>query len=158
MAALVLAAGCAGRRIEHGVFHSPKGYRATLPGDGWSVVDDTRADLELRHASGRAGMIVNATCDPAVARRAQPVLERALLAGLRDRSILEHDAVVVGGRPASRVVVEGRSGADGVIVRVEALTLVDGGCVVDLLYAAPADAFAAGAADFARFAASFGKD
>lgn len=158
VAVLALTAGCAGRRIEHGVFHSPKGYRAALPGDAWSVVDDTRADLELRHASGRAGMIVNATCDPAVASRPGAALQRALLVGLRDRSILERGDAVVGGRTVSRVVAQGHTGAEGGVVRVEALTFVDGGCVVDLLYAAPADTFAVWAPDFARFAGSFARE
>jgi hypothetical protein len=158
VAVLALTAGCAGRGIEHGVFHSPKGYRATLPGDAWSVVDDTRADLELRHATGRAGMAVYATCDPGVARRPGPALQRALLAGLRDRSIVERGDAVVNGRTASRVVAQGRTAVDGGIVRVEALTFVDGGCVVDLLYAAPVDAFAAWAPDFARFAESFARE
>ena len=73
------------------------------------------------------------------------MLQRALLAGLRDRSILERGDTVVGGRPASRVLAEGR-------------TFVDGACVVDLFYAAPVDAFAAWAPDFARFAASFARE
>lgn len=158
LVALALIAGCAGRRIEHGVFHSEKGYRATLPAGAWSVVEDTRADLELRHASGRAGMTVNATCDPDVARRPAPVLQRALLAGLRDQSILEHGPAAVGGRPARRILVEGRAGADGAVVRIEALTLVEGDCVVDLLYAAPPDAFAVWAPEFARFAGSLARD
>lgn len=158
VAALALAFGCGGRRIEHGVYHSPKGYRAALPGDAWSVVEQSRADLELRHANGHAGMIVNASCDPAVVRRPPEQLERALLAGLRDRTTVERGDTVVGGRTASRVLIEGRSGVDGGVVRIEALTFVDGGCVYDLLYAADADAFAAWHPDFARFAASFAKE
>ncbi|HSE93577.1 MAG TPA: hypothetical protein VLF19_09745 [Methylomirabilota bacterium] len=158
VAALALATGCAGRRVEHGVFHSPKGYRAALPGDAWSVVNGSRADLELRHASGRAGMTVNATCDPAVARRPAAQLTRALFAGLRDRSDVEHGDAVVGGRTAARTVVEGRAGMDGDRLRVEALTVVDGGCVYDLLYAAPTESFDAWHDDFMRFAASFAKE
>jgi len=155
VAAVALASGCGGRRLEHGVFQSPKGYRAVVPGEGWKVVEDSRADLELRHASGRAGMTAHAICDPAVARRPPAVLRRSLLAGLRDRSVVERGDAVLAGRPASRIVVEGRAGLDGALMRVEAFTLVAGGCVYDLLYAARADSFAAWRADFARFAASF---
>ncbi len=158
VAALALTSGCGGRRIEHGVFYSPKGYRAALPGDAWSVVEQSRADLELRHVNGQAGMTVNATCDPAAARRPPALLERALLAGLRDRSTIERGDAVVGGRPASRILVEGRPGADGGVVRIEALIFVDGDCVYDLLYAAPVGSFATWQPDFARFAASFARE
>ncbi|MGH7388397.1 MAG: hypothetical protein ACREM3_02920 [Candidatus Rokuibacteriota bacterium] len=158
VAALALTAGCAGRRVEHGVFHSPKGYRATLPGGAWSMVDASRADLELRHATGRAGMTVNATCDPAVTGRPAAQLTRALFAGLRDRSDVERGDAVVGGRTASRAVIEGRAGVDGGRIRVEALTFVDGGCVYDLLYVAPAESFDAWHADFTGFAASFARE
>jgi len=158
LAVLALTSGCGGRRIEQGVYHSPKGYRTAVPGDVWSVVDDSRADLELRHASGQAGMTVNASCDPAVARRPPPLLQRALVAGLRDRTIVERGDTVVGGRTVSRMLIEGHLGVDGRVVRVEALTFVDGGCVYDLLYAADADSFAAWHPDFVRFATSFARE
>ena len=63
LAAALLAAAArlrGGPRIEHGVFHSPKGYRVTLPAAGWTVAAGQRADLAAaadatagRHARGR---------------------------------------------------------------------------------------------------------
>src|SRR5205085_11033078 len=75
LAAATLALGaCAGKRIEHGIFHAPSGYRVALPPDGaWRIVDDSRADLELRHRTAAAGMLVNGACDPGVARRGPEV-------------------------------------------------------------------------------------
>jgi len=43
--------GCATPGIVDGVYHSPSGYRVTLPGEAWEVATDTRANLELRHRS-----------------------------------------------------------------------------------------------------------
>ena len=48
LGAVIAFTGCAGRRIENGVYHSDKGYRLTLPGPDWSVAADSKADLELR--------------------------------------------------------------------------------------------------------------
>ena len=81
----LLAAGCAGRRIEQGVYYSNKGYHVRIPGPEWTVVEESRADLELRPRSGQAGMLANATCEAQVARRSASVLQRQLLLGLPER-------------------------------------------------------------------------
>ncbi|MGH7303603.1 MAG: hypothetical protein ACRELZ_09955, partial [Candidatus Rokuibacteriota bacterium] len=60
LAGVLALTGCAGRRIENGVYHSPKGYRLSLPGSEWSVAKESKADLELRHQDGMAAMLVNA--------------------------------------------------------------------------------------------------
>jgi hypothetical protein len=150
----VLAAGCAGRRIEQGVYYSNKGYHVRIPGPEWTVVEESRADLELRPRSGQAGMLANATCEAQVARRSASVLQRQLLLGLPDRRLVEEGAVVVGGRPGTRTVVEA-GGADGGRVRIETVTVSDSRCVYDLVYAASVDVFAERRADFMEFVASF---
>jgi len=151
----LLAAGCAGRRIEHGVFYSTKGYRVRIPGPEWTVVDESRADLELRTRDGRAGMLANATCEAQAARRPADVLQRQLLLGVRDRRLLERGAVSVAGRPGTRTVVEAGAAGGGGRVRIETVTVTDPRCVYDLIYAAPVDVFAERQADFAGFVASF---
>ena len=154
-AALALGA-CAGKRIEHGVFHGANGYRVALPPDGdWRIVNDSRADLELRHRTAAAGMLVNADCDPAMARRAPDVLARHLLMGLRDRVELEHGDVPVNGRLASHRLVEGRMRQSEDRVRVESYTLTDDRCVYDLLFVAEPQVFDAERSDFRRFVESF---
>jgi hypothetical protein len=155
---LALAAGCGGRRIEQGVFHSPKGYRATLPGARWSVVESSRADLELRHDSPPAGMFVNATCRGSAPGRPVEALGRALLLGLRDRRVIERGEATVAGRPAAHAVVEATASAGDPPMRIETLTFVDAGCAYDLAYAAPAEVFEGLRGDFQRFVASFTRE
>jgi hypothetical protein len=154
---LALAA-CAGHRIEHGIFHAPGGYQVALPGEGWNVVNDSRADLELRQAAMPAGMLVNGLCDARAARHSWDVLTRQLLLGLRDRVVLERDDVPVNGRVAAHRVLEGRMRDSDERVRVESYTLRNDRCVYDLLYVAAPDAFDAGRPAFHRFVDSFRED
>jgi len=85
IAMTALMAGCAtARRIDDGVYHSPRGYRITLPGPEWRLVDDSAADLELRNGS-RAGMLVTAVCSERPSRVPDSMLLRRVLFGLRDR-------------------------------------------------------------------------
>jgi hypothetical protein len=155
-AATLSLSGCAGKRIEHGVFHAPTGYRVALPSDAaWRIVDDSRADLELRHRTASAGMLVNGACDPALARRKADVLDRHLLMGLRDRVELEHGDVPVDGRVASHRLLEGRMPQSEDRVRVETYTLRSQRCVWDLMLLTAPEAFEAARGDFERFVQSF---
>lgn len=153
-----VAGGCAGRRLDDGLFRSPKGYRVAVPGPEWAVVEDSPADLELRHRDGRAGMAVHALCDEARARRPLGRLERQLLAGLRERAVLSREGISLGGLPARRAVLEAAAGPGGPRLRIETYTVSDGRCVWDLLYAAPADRFPAGRGAFQRFVDSFARE
>ena len=158
VSAVALAAvftGCAGRRLHDGVYRSEHGFRVTIPGAAWRVVDGSRAELELRRSDGLAGMLAHATCRPDMARRDVGVLERHLLLGLRDRATLEDDELAVDGRTAAHRVLEGRSRDAEERVRIESYVLKHGGCVYDLLYVAPPGAFDAGRGDFSRFVESF---
>lgn len=148
-------AGCAGARIEGGVFHSPAGYRLTLPGPDWVPASDGRADLELRHRGAPAGMLANAACDAGVARRSMAVLTRQVLVGLRERVVVSRADVTLAGRPAAHTVVEGRMAPAGERVRVEMYLVKDAGCVYDFLYVAPPGDFERWQADFHRFVESF---
>lgn len=151
----VALTGCAGKRIEEGVFHSPKGYRVALPGPAWAVVEDDRADLELRHRARPAGMLANATCGTAAIRRSLAVLARYPLFGLREREMVEEGNATLGGRPAAHLVLEGRMGGATERVRVELYVVKDDRCVYDFLYAAEPAVFAEGRADFRRFLDTF---
>ncbi len=154
LAVVSLVAGCAGRRIQHGVFRSEKGYRVTIPGPAWRVVDASRADLELEHAAGGAGIVVNATCD-ATARHPLPVLRNRLLLGLRDRRVLAAGQVSVDGARGLRTELEARLPGGRAPRRIEALVLADDRCVYDLIHAAVPEAFEATRPDFARLVGSF---
>ncbi|HXH83364.1 MAG TPA: hypothetical protein VNN07_10590 [Candidatus Tectomicrobia bacterium] len=154
VAALALVS-CAGARVADGVFRSERGYRVSLPGPGWRVVEDSRADLELRHADGAAGMLVNAACDPAMLRRSHEILLRHLLLGVRDREVIEAGELPLNGRVAGHALLEGRWRQDDERMRIEAYVLKGRTCVYDLVYAAPPAVFGARHEDFRRFVDSF---
>ena len=103
-------------------------------------------------------MAVNAVCEGVVSRRAPGVLARQLQIGLRDRRVIERTSVEVGGRPASRVVVEGRLEDSTESVRIESLSMTNERCLYDFLYVAPPGAFEAARGDFASFVHSFGME
>jgi hypothetical protein len=147
--------GCAGGRIVEGVYRAPSGYRVTVPGPAWEVAPESRADLELRHRTAPVGMLANAVCDPAVARRGWDVLARHLLIGMRDREVVETGEIPVNGRVASHRVLEGRMRQTDERVRVESYTVKGDRCVYDLLYVAPPAAFDTWRGDFGRFVESF---
>jgi hypothetical protein len=153
--AFAVLAGCAGRRLQDGVYRSEHGFRVTVPGPRWRVVDGTRAELELRRTDGEAGMLAHATCRPDTVRRTFGLLERHLLLGLRDRATLEADETDLAGRRAAHVVVEGRPRAGEARMRIESYVLKDARCVYDLLYVAPPEEFDGGREDFRRFVQSF---
>lgn len=148
-------AGCAGRRLENGVYHSEYGYRVTVPPSGWTVVNHSPADLELRRADGRAGILAAATCRSAVARRPSATLARHLLLGLRERETLEENAASLAGWRGVHQVVEGRMQDSAERVRIESYTVKAGRCVYDLVYVAPPATFEATRDDFTRFVQSF---
>jgi hypothetical protein len=155
-AALVAAlGGCAGTRLEGGVYRSDKGYAIRVPGVGWEIVPDRRADFALRRPDGAAAMLVNAACHPQVARRPLDLLQRHVLVGLRERAVLVADRVSVNGTTASHAVLGGRMAADDRPVRLELYLLKDERCVYDLLYVAEPAAFDRWRPDFGVFVDSF---
>lgn len=151
---LLGSAACSASRIEGGVFYSPKGYRVTLPmGPGWEVASDGPADLELRRPAVRAGIAVNATCAGNAPTRPLAVLSRHLVFGMQAKEILERKEVAVAGHRALRLLLEGR--LNGAPVQVEAYVVKGEGCVYDLIYAAPPEAFTGGLEDFRAVVGSF---
>src|SRR5262245_17015344 len=101
----MVVVGCAGRPATQVVHRSSKGYRVELPDADWRPVDG-RADVELRHRQGSAGMLVNATCDAGRAGRSLEALRREILAGLSAREVQERATTPVAGRPAEHLVVD----------------------------------------------------
>ena len=150
-----LMAGCAGRRIEGGVFHSPKGYRVALPGGEWTVAEESESDLELRHRTTPAAMLANAQCGGRALARSLDVLSRHLLMGFQSRTTVERGEVAVHGRRAAHTVLDGRLSAKDDSVRVETYVMTDELCVYDFAYAAPPRSFETWRAAFRRFVESF---
>jgi hypothetical protein len=136
------------------VFYSAKGYRVALPAAReWQVVADGRADLELRRAASRAGILVNATCEGRAPTRPLAVLARHLTFGIQGKEVGEQSELTVAGHPAIKVLLAGR--LDGAPVEVEAYVVKGERCVYDLAYVSPPGEFAAGKADFEAFLSSF---
>lgn len=140
--------------MEHGIYHSPNGYRVAIPPAGWSLVEESRSDLELR-AGREAGLLVNSTCDPATVRERPRVLTRHLLLGLRDGRLIERADVTLAGRRGVRTVLEGRMQEAADRVRIEAYVVKDDRCVYDLVYVAAPETFDRWRPDFARVVESF---
>ena len=155
VAAAGLVAGCAGRRIEGGVYHSPKGYRVALPGGEWTVAEESGSDLELRHRTAPAAMLANAQCGGRAPARSLDIFSRHLLIGLRSRTAVERGEVSVGGRRAAHTVLDARLSAKDAPVRVETYVMKDERCVYDFAYAAPPRSFETWRAAFRRFVESF---
>ena len=143
--------GCAGARIEGGVFRG-RTYQVELPA-GWQAVPDGRADLALSRQDAPGGMLANATCQGREPARPLEVLTRHLLFGLKERQILERAEIQVNGQPAERTVFEGKSAEDG-RVQGEAYVIKAADCVYDLLYVSPPQYFEQGRPDFDRFVRS----
>lgn len=152
---VIAVTGCAGRRLQDGVYRSEHGYRIAVPGADWLVVDDTDADLELRRVDGQAAMLAAATCRPLTARTRYADLGRHLLLGLRERETLEDGEVSLAGHTGAHLVVEGRMRDSRQRVRIESYTVKDNRCVYDLLYVAPPAVFESARGDFERFVRSF---
>src|SRR5215470_13644853 len=91
VATALALSGCAGPRVElaHGVFRAPTLFRVTVPGPDWTVARASESELELRHAAARAGILANAECGEATARRDLAMLARGLFVGLRARETVD---------------------------------------------------------------------
>ncbi|MGH7399758.1 MAG: hypothetical protein ACRELW_19750 [Candidatus Rokuibacteriota bacterium] len=152
---MLAGAGCAtgAGRIEEGVFHSSKGYRVTLPSNGWTVERGSRAELALQGEATPGGMLVDATCGGREAARPLDVLARHLTFGLTRRDVMQNGTTTVGGREAAHSVVRGVAG--GRDVTVEAVVVRAAPCVHDFLYVAPTEVFDAGRPAFRALVESF---
>ncbi len=154
-ACISMGAGCARARIENGRFLSPKGYRVAAPPDGWTVVRGSRADLEMRHDSPRAEMLVHGSCDGEGRGGSAHILARHVLMGVTQRRMIEKGETAIEGGMAAHVVLEGRAPDEAEPVRVEAYVMKSERCVYDFLYAAPAASFETWRRDFQRLVESF---
>ncbi len=117
------------------------------------MAPDGLADLELRRAASRAGILVNATCEGKAPGRSLAVLARHLTFGIQGKEVLEQSELTVAGHAALRLGLRGR--LDGAPVEVEAYVVKGERCVYDLIYVAPPAEFAGGAPDFRALLSSF---
>ena len=95
----------------------------------------------------------NATCRDDADAAPLRALTRQLLIGYTDRNVESQDKVSLDEREALHTRVDAK--LDGVPMTLDLYVMKRNGCIFDLSYAAPPDAFARGAADFQRFVDGF---
>ena len=140
------------------MFRVPARFRVAMPGPAWQVTPTDGVELALRHRESRAGILINAECAEAAARRDLGNLALGLFVGLHERETLENGPATVAGEPAAHTIVEARVSGSGERMRMEAYVMKDERCVYDLVYVAPPGAFEAQRPDFHRVVESFAKE
>jgi hypothetical protein len=112
--------------------HRERGFSVAVPEAGWSRVPLEGAELAFRGPGG-AAMSLAARCGIPLAP--PRTLARHLVIGLEGRRSLGGESVEVGGWPGWRERFEFAGGGEP--HRLDALTVVAGGCVYDWLLLSP---------------------
>lgn len=150
---LLWLSGCSASRIENGVFFSNKGYHVALPLIGWQVATNQEADLVLEAPRRHAVMAAHASCGGVLPTRDLPILARHLRFGVERLALIEQKTAAVAGHSGLRSRFLGS--LEGSSVEIEHYVLKAGGCVHDLIYAAPPEEFSKGQDEFSKFVGSF---
>jgi hypothetical protein len=159
----VVALGCAHAPKGHVEARSDGGervcagdvcYRVGALGGGWRMVHQEGASVGYFSDSVGGVIEANATCRDDAEAAPLPTLTRQLLIGYTDRKVESQATVPLDRREALRTRVAVK--LDGVPMTLDLYVMKRNGCIFDLSYAAPPDAFARGADDFQRFVDGFG--
>lgn len=150
---LFAATGCASRgTFRDGVYFGREtSYRVAPPGQPWSGVSFSGNDLAWEGPEGQI-VAVNGVCsehgDPSL-----KVLTDHLLLGFEERVVRAREELTLAGRAALRTRAAAR--LDGVPVELELTVVKKDGCVYDLTYSSPPQAFDSRVADYRRLVGSF---
>jgi hypothetical protein len=145
----LLLAGCATGRFLNGQYvDETKGFRVSLPREGWEVMDAERADLALRDLRSPARMAVVVSC-PGVEEGPLQALSRHLLFGLREIRVVREEAILLDGVTGLETRVQGRF--EGSPIGVRTVVIKRQGCLYDLFYVAPPEVFETRMIDFDLF-------
>ena len=150
--AFALLAGCAhGESFEDGVLR--KGDLSVrvgpVPGN-WRRIQVEGADLAYRDDAREGSALFDVRCGHRDDDAPLSILTQNLIMGTTERDIEGQTLVPLDGREAMHTLL--RAKLDGVPMQYDLYVLKKDGCVHDLVYVAPPDRFAEGAADFERFA------
>jgi hypothetical protein len=128
-------------------------YRVGALGGKWRLVHQESASVGF--FSDEVGGVIeaNATCRDDAEAAPLSTLMHQMLIGYTDRKIESQVTVPLDQREALRTRIAVR--LDGVPMTLDVYVMKRNGCIFDLSYAAPPDAFARGAADFQRFVDGF---
>lgn len=150
LVAASVAAGCAHGTVRDGVFHRDGGaYRVAVPPSPWKVTCAEGTELATTHPTLGATMGVSRHCDP---RRTDDlaVLSRGAFVGIEEKAWRVREPRAL---PAGEAFYSELDGTfEGKRARIAAYTLLDGPCIVDLVYVAPRERFDAAAGDFEAMA------
>ncbi|MDB4968488.1 MAG: hypothetical protein JWN44_4177 [Myxococcales bacterium] len=167
-AVAVVGLACAGALVAGCAHSHPKGHFDAAAGkvcagqvcyttgalpSGWRLVHQEGASIGFFNEAVGAVIEANATCRDDAEAAPLPTLTRQLLIGYTDRKIEKQETVPLAEREALRTRVDAK--LDGVPMALDLYVLKRNGCIFDLSYAAPPDAFARGSGDFARFVDGF---
>ena len=143
-----LLAGCATGRILNGAYvDESKGFRVSLPREGWEVVEAEGADLALRDLRSPARMAVVVSC-PAGEGGPLKALSRHLLFGIRGIRVVREGPILLDGVTGLETRVQGRF--EGSPIEVRTVVVRRQVCLYDLFYVAPPEFFETRMIDFDR--------
>jgi len=151
---LVIAVAACGAHTElrSGVYHTEHtSYRLGSLGANWQR-HDSDADLAFYDAELDAMIMINSECPPSHDAPLN-VAANTLLLGFTDREPLSEERVSLAGRDALHRRL--RAKLDGAPLTLDLYVVKKDDCLYDLVYLAPADSVARGAADFSRFVEGF---
>jgi hypothetical protein len=151
--AFALLAGCAhGESFEDGVLR--KGDLSVrvgpVPGN-WRRIHVDGADLAFRDDAREGSALFDVRCGHRDDDAPLSILTQNLIMGTTQRDFERQTLVPFDDREAMHTLL--RAKLDGVPMQYDIFVMKKDGCVHDLVYVAPPDRFAEGAADFERFAA-----
>lgn len=122
-------------------------YAIGLPGDGWQKVKLQTADVAWFDEAHGAALLVNSHCEGVQDAPLQG-LAGELMLGMTEREVHAERVLPFAGREALEMVASGK--LDGVLRRRALFVLKKDGCVYDIVYDAPPDAFDVGLRAFGQ--------
>lgn len=117
---------------------------------GWRRITVEGADIAFRDDDRSGSTLVDVRCDSHDKNAPLSALTGHLIMGTTERAFETEEVIPFDRREALHTIL--RAKLDGVPMQYDIYVMKKDGCVFDLVYVAPPDRFAAGAADFERFA------
>ena len=117
---------------------------------GWRRIDVDSADLAFRDDARQGSVLFNVRCGQPDDDAPLSSLTEHLIMGTTERTFETEEVIPFDHREAMHSVM--RAKLDGVPMQYDIYVMKKDGCLYDVVYVAPPDHFAEGAADFERFA------
>lgn len=133
-------AGCSSHSgVEDGRFEDDQvNYDVGAPGEGWKDIPIKTGNAAWLQEATQATLLVNSHCE-GVDDAPLAALTRHLTFGMTDRQVLSEKPITLSRREALETVLTAK--LDGVPRKMKILVLKKDGCVYDVVFASPLDAF-----------------